>query len=218
MTDRELRGRLLAHFYKLRYNNEGIVPVTEEILSGGEPISREAIAGVCRDLAGVGLIEWTPHPPGHVIGSARITGPGGDAVERGGSARLEIRFPEAAPVATVTVKEAERINLAEGLAVLVNYLPAADAKGQLRNAFIRKAFSQWPCFALSYDDAEIDWTTGSVKIPRKREAFVRRSQEQNSTPIFFKPLPPRSHPQVRPRKPLCLPQVPTWPPKEKFSR
>ncbi len=34
MKDKDLRGRLLSHFYKLRYNNEGIVPVTEEILSG----------------------------------------------------------------------------------------------------------------------------------------------------------------------------------------
>ena len=40
MTDAEIRGRLLSHFYNLRNNNDGIVPVTEEILSGGEPVSR----------------------------------------------------------------------------------------------------------------------------------------------------------------------------------
>ncbi len=96
MIDAELRGRLLSHFYKLRNNNEGIVPVTEEILSGGEPVSREAIAGVCREMADVGLIKWGPHlPPGHIIGSARIRGPGVDAVERGGSASIDIRFPNA---------------------------------------------------------------------------------------------------------------------------
>ena len=94
MTVAELRGRLLSHFYNLRYSNGGNVPVTEEILSGGEPISREAIAGVCRELTDVGLIEWTPYLPGHVIGSARIRGPGVDAVERGSSASLEILFPE----------------------------------------------------------------------------------------------------------------------------
>jgi predicted nucleotide-binding protein len=94
MTDEELRGRLLFHLYDLRHKNGGIVPVTEEIFSGGEPVSREAIAGVCREMADVGLIEWGPHqPPGHVIGSARLRGPGVDAVERGGSPSLQIRFP-----------------------------------------------------------------------------------------------------------------------------
>ncbi len=94
MTDAELRGRLLSHFYGLRRSNEGIVPVTEEILSGGEPVSREAIAGLCREMADVGLIDWGPHqPPGHVIGSARIRGPGVDAVEQGSSPSIQIRFP-----------------------------------------------------------------------------------------------------------------------------
>ena len=134
MTVAELRGRLLSHFYNLRYSNGGIVPVTEEILSGGEPISREAIAGVCRELADVGLIEWTPYLPGHVIGSARIRGPGVDAVERGSSASLEIRFPDkGVPITTAAVKEPERINLAEALAVLASDLPAADAKVRLRD-------------------------------------------------------------------------------------
>jgi len=96
MTDAELRGRLLFHFYNLRYSNGGLVPVTEEILSGGEPVSREAIAGVCRELADVGLIEWTPYLSSHVIGSARISGPGVAAVERGAAASLEIRFPNKA--------------------------------------------------------------------------------------------------------------------------
>ncbi len=94
MTDAELRGRLLSHFYGLRRSNEGIVPVTEEILNGGEPVSREAIAGLCREMADVGLIDWGPHqPPGHVIGSARIRGPGVDAVEQGSSPSIQIRFP-----------------------------------------------------------------------------------------------------------------------------
>lgn len=100
MTSRELRGRLLSHFYNLQYSNGGGVPVTEEILSGGEPVSREAIAGVCRDLADVGFIEWTPYRPGHVIGLARIRGPGVDAVDRRGSAVLEIQFPDAPVPAT----------------------------------------------------------------------------------------------------------------------
>ena len=104
MTDAELEGRLLSHFYNLRHRNGGIVPVTEEILSGGEPISREAIAGVCRELGDVGLIEWTPYLPGHVIGSARIRGPGVDAVERGSSASLRFDFRIRACLRWVTLK------------------------------------------------------------------------------------------------------------------
>ena len=54
----------------------------------------------------VGLIEWTPYLPGHVIGSARIRGPGVDAVEHGSSASLEIRFPKKpAPVVFQLEKE-----------------------------------------------------------------------------------------------------------------
>lgn len=92
MTNSELRGRLLSHFYSLRHSNGGYVPVTGIILSP-EPVSDDAVAGVCRQLADDGLIEWTAYLQGPTIGSARITGPGVDAVERGGSANLEIQFP-----------------------------------------------------------------------------------------------------------------------------
>ena len=94
MTDAELRARLLSHFYRLRHSNGGFVPVDDVILGGIEPITRDAIGGVCRHLGEAGLIEWTGYlSQGHVIGSARITGPGIDAIERGSSANLEIRFP-----------------------------------------------------------------------------------------------------------------------------
>jgi hypothetical protein len=175
MTNAELRGQLLAHFFTLRYSNGGFVPVTEEILGGGEPVSREAIAGACRELADVGLIEWTPYLPGHVIGTARIRCSGVDAVERGESAALEIRLPNARrpdlPAATSAIKEPERINLADGLKLLEEHLPSEEAKARLRQAFVQKAFPQAPLFALSYDEAVIDWTTGLVKIPRRNDRF-----------------------------------------------
>jgi hypothetical protein len=187
MTDNELRGRLLSHFYRLQHNNGGYVPVNSIILSP-EPVSDDVIACVCRQLADVGLIEWTAHLQGPIIGLARIRGPGADAVERGGSASLEIQFPEkGVPTTTVAVKEPERINLAEGLAFLAKYLPAADAKVGLRDAFTRKAISQWPCFALSYDEAVIDWTTGSVKIPRKREPFSPTFSRADLKAYFLAP-------------------------------
>lgn len=92
MTDLELRGLLLSHFYGLRHSNGGYVPVTSIILSP-EPVSDDVIAGVCRQLADVGLIDWTAYLQGPTIGSARITGSGVDAVERGSSPSIEIRFP-----------------------------------------------------------------------------------------------------------------------------
>jgi hypothetical protein len=189
----ELRGRLLSHFYKLRHNNEGIVPVTEEILSGGEPVSRETIAGVCRELADVGLIEWAPFLPGHVIGNARIRGPGVDAVERGGSASLEIRFPDKG-VPVPTVKESERVTIAEGLAILERHLPADQAKARILRAFVQKALDQEPLFAFPYDEAEIDWATGSVKIPRKRERFCPTFSRAEFERYFFEVATPKNAP------------------------
>lgn len=91
MTDPELRRILLSHFYRLRHSNGGYVPVTGIILSP-EPVSDDTIAGVCRQLADAGLIEWTAHLRGSTIGSARITGFGVDAVERRGLDNLEIQF------------------------------------------------------------------------------------------------------------------------------
>jgi|HubBroStandDraft_2_1064218.scaffolds.fasta_scaffold1584619_1 hypothetical protein len=88
MTDAELRHTLLSHCYRLRDSNGGDVPIDEMIFSGTEPVSREAISRVCRQLGEAGLIEWSGHlVQGHTIGSARITGSGVDAVERGGSPR-----------------------------------------------------------------------------------------------------------------------------------
>ncbi len=98
MTDAELRGRLLTHFYGLRHSNGGYVPVDDRIISGTEPVSPEAIGGVCRQLAELGLIEWTSYiGHGPRIGSARITANGSSAVELGSWAGVNIRFPDRAP-------------------------------------------------------------------------------------------------------------------------
>jgi len=69
------------------------------------------------------------------------------------------------------LKEPEPITLVEGLKLLEKHVPTEEAKRQIRQAFIRKSFRQEPFFALPYDEADIEWTTGSVKIPRKRERF-----------------------------------------------
>ena len=98
MTDAELRGRLLAHFYGLRHSNGGYVPVDDLIISGTEPVSPEAIEGVCRQLAELGLIQWTGYiGDGPRIGSARITANGSSAVELGSWAGVNIQFPGRVP-------------------------------------------------------------------------------------------------------------------------
>jgi predicted nucleotide-binding protein len=100
----------------------------------------------------------------------------GRALERA-RARRATRTPAQMSLSIVsaampTVKEPERITLAEGLHFLEKHFPTEQAKALLRQAFILKAFSQSPSFALEYDDADIDWTTGSVKIPRMRDRFT----------------------------------------------
>jgi hypothetical protein len=125
------------HFYNLRFSNGGIVPVSEEILSGGEPVSREVIAGVCRELADIALIEWGPNLSGHVIGSARIRGPGVAAVERGESPSVQIRFPnkaaaaasgqpapQAAPASDDGIPDATLAEIREAIAEIRSQLPA----------------------------------------------------------------------------------------------
>jgi predicted nucleotide-binding protein len=84
------------------------------------------------------------------------------------------------------LKEPERINLAEGLALLERHVPTEEAKSSLRQAFIRKAFPQSPLFAFEYDEADIDWTTGSVKIPRKPDRFYPTFLRAEFSAYFFK--------------------------------
>lgn len=93
MTDAEIRGRLLAHFYALRHSNGGWVPISDLILAP-EPVQLCVIGGVCQQLADIGLIQWKPlqDSSGLVAGTAKITGQGTAAVEAGRSADIAIRF------------------------------------------------------------------------------------------------------------------------------
>jgi hypothetical protein len=87
---------------------------------------------------------------------------------------------------SVDLKEPERITLVERLKLLESRLPVEEAKSRLRQAFIHKAFSQEPLFALSYDESDIDWTTGCVKIPRKRDRFWPTFVRAEFNAYFFK--------------------------------
>jgi hypothetical protein len=83
------------------------------------------------------------------------------------------------------LKEPQRITLPEALTILERDLPTEQGKLRLRQAFIQKAFRQEPLFALSYDEADIDWTTGSVKIPRKRDRFCPTFLRSDFNALFF---------------------------------
>jgi hypothetical protein len=85
------------------------------------------------------------------------------------------------------LKEPDCINLAEGLALLERHLPAEQAKVRLREAFIRRALiqSEYPLFALPYDACDIDWMTGSVNIPRKKDRFCPTFRTADFNAYFF---------------------------------
>jgi hypothetical protein len=85
------------------------------------------------------------------------------------------------------LKEPERITLAEALVLLERHLSAEEAKARLGQAFIQRAFiqSESPIFAFSYDEADIDWRTGSVKIPRKKDRFYPTFLRDDLNAHFF---------------------------------
>lgn len=105
MTDKEIRGRLLKHFYNLRHSNGGWVPAAEEILAGPNyvgPSVHQVVASACQQLADARFVEWKPlvgASEGHVIGMARITALGVDVVngDRTSSIAIHIPVSEIAP-------------------------------------------------------------------------------------------------------------------------
>jgi Hypothetical protein (DUF2513) len=106
-----------------------------------------------------------------------LTSRGHDFLERGQNTER--------PLMSV-LKEPEHITLPEGLILLQNSgLSTEDAKVRLRQAFVRKAFLQAPLFAFEYDDADIDWATGSVKISKKKDRFVPTFSRSDFNRYFF---------------------------------
>jgi predicted nucleotide-binding protein len=58
-------------------------------------------------------------------------------------------------------------------------------EARLWDAFTQKAFPQSPSFAFEYDEADIDWTTGSVKIPRMKDRFRPTFLKADFNAYFF---------------------------------
>ena len=129
MTDAEIRGRLLKHFYDLRHANGGSVPATEEILAGSDHVRRNVLATICRQLAEDGLIAWERldgENEGHIIGVATITGHGVDVVEGRRQSNIEVRGP-LREHARLAEKEADEMRDTKLLRELLKRI-AADSK------------------------------------------------------------------------------------------
>jgi Predicted nucleotide-binding protein containing TIR-like domain len=84
------------------------------------------------------------------------------------------------------LKEPAHITLAEGLVLLESHLSIEQAKTRLRQAFIRGVLGESPRFAFEYDEADIDWATGSVKLPRKPDRFCPSFLRADFNAYFFK--------------------------------
>lgn len=132
MSDAKLRGQLLSHFYDLRHRNGGLVPVNSLVVVGLVHVSDDVIAGVCRQLASAGLIEWTGYLGGPVIGSARITALGVDAVERASTPGISIHYPGTATTPSNATTPAEETPIAP------TTLTAPPAEVQSRELFTLK--------------------------------------------------------------------------------
>jgi nucleoside phosphorylase len=127
MNDSELRGLLLKQFHDLRHNNQGWVPTSDMNVSGTS-VDRQAIGGVCRQLADAGLIRWkalTGAQEGLVIGMAQITALGVDVVQGDATPPIKVALPGRATSPQAQPTAAER--------------PAARAAQKPRRAVILTA-------------------------------------------------------------------------------
>jgi hypothetical protein len=185
MTDAEIRGRLLTHFYGLRHSNGGWVPVEDIILAGAEPVPSGAIEGVCRQLSQLGLIEWQGYiGQGPRIGAARITVNGSSAVEHGSWAGTTITFPGRVPDPAKKEGGLRRDPLL--IRKLLEMLEALPAR-------------YGDVFVLNGDDPRlaIDGVTGdqiNYHLEQLREmGYVENPRSQPAIGISFSGITPRGH-------------------------
>lgn len=85
-------------------------------------------------------------------------------------------------------KESEQITLVEGLKLLGQHLPPAEAKRRLEEAFVHKAIRSSPIYAFSYEGAEIHWATGAVKISRVTHPFQPTFSRSEFLKYFFEEI------------------------------
>jgi hypothetical protein len=87
-------------------------------------------------------------------------------------------------------KQGSRLTLAEQLSLLVAAgMPEKKAKERLEQAFRRKEVIFSENRAVPYHDAEIDWVTGKVLLPRLRAILVPTLTEGEFEAAFAQCLP-----------------------------
>ena len=185
MTDAEIRGRLLTHFYGLRHSNGGWVPVEDIILAGAEPVPSGAVEGVCRQLSQLGLIEWQGYiGQGPRIGAARITANGSSAVEHGSWAGTVITFP-----ANAAAPAKKEVGLRRDPALIQKLLEKLEAYPA----------EYGDAFTLNGDDpllAVDGFTSGQINYHLEQLLAMGLVEDLGSQPaigITFSGLSPRGH-------------------------
>lgn len=94
MTDAELRGRLLQFVYDFVHKNGGYVSISAEAFAGDEQIDEDRLRNVAEYLAQIGFIENEGVVGGPVVGHAKITALGINAIELPNTRPANIIVPE----------------------------------------------------------------------------------------------------------------------------
>jgi DNA-binding transcriptional ArsR family regulator len=160
------------------------VPVDDMTLAGTELVSRDAIAGVCGQLAEARLIEWSPViGASHNIGHARITASGVDAVERGAGAGIDIKFP------STPLRPKEQKPLKRDPQLILKLLEKLEAyPAEYGDAFTLNADD--PLLAVSgYTKSEINYHLEQLL----KMGLVEDPGSQPAIGITFSGLSPRGH-------------------------
>lgn len=199
LTDAEVRGRLLKHFYGLRDVNGGWVPTSEIILSP-DPVSRQAIANACQHLAEAGYIRWEPFNPPieqHAIGRAKISGTGIDVITGAREPTIDICFPGMG----------ER-GMQSALASAATLSGAISAEGR------RVRFEQWE--KLGLDRVKADLANGGHQIiggpPAVRELAwewvrIKEAEATSATSATSQPTVPIAPASEEPLSDAALTEI-----------
>jgi hypothetical protein len=120
----------------------------------------------------------------------------------------------------------ERLTLPEQLRLLARIMPEERARARIDKAFRLREISYHPKYAVSYDDARIDWVSGRVilsRLPRQpftptltaAEFFAHFMPSRTSTPPVVTPqapsAPKRGGPSPRPGNRPPSREKPFWP-------
>lgn len=99
MTDGELRGVVLQHFYSQRSSGPLIALSVDDV--GGDHIYGN-LQRICKQLQDKGLLDWHPDSTGgdNLVGRGCITGDGSDVMEGAKTAPISVVFDHSISIAS----------------------------------------------------------------------------------------------------------------------